>query len=97
MNVIKKNEFFNILRLLNGLAVDYDLGMHCYNSLELHDKHITDKLFAKALHYDARRLFLKGRNIKYSIGSLTIKCILDDISGTYNEKTYKKILNKIKI
>jgi hypothetical protein len=95
MNVIKKSDFFNILRLLNGLPVDFDLGMHCYNSLELQDKYITDKLFAKALHYDARKLFLKGRNIKYSLGSLTIKCILNDIGGTYNEETYKKILDKI--
>ncbi|NKC02010.1 MAG: hypothetical protein GKR90_26395 [Pseudomonadales bacterium] len=95
MNVIKKNDFFNILRLLNGLPVDYDLGMHCYNSLKLDDKYITDKLFAKALHYDARKLFLKSRNIKYSIGSLTLECILIDIGGTYNEETYKKILNKI--
>ena len=95
MNVIKENDFFNILRLLNGLPVDYDLGMHCYNSLKLYDKHITDKLFAKALHYDARKLFLKSRNIKYSIGSLTIERILNDISYTNNKETYKKILDKI--
>ena len=95
MNLLKKNDFFNILRLLNGLPDDFDLGMHCYNSLELDDKYITDKLFAKALHYDARKLFLKSRNIKYAIGSLTIERILIDIGGTYNEETYKKILDKI--
>ncbi len=98
MNKIKESDFFSILKLLNGLDVDFELGLHCHNCLDLKDNTLTDMLFAKALHFEKRKRFLKEKGLRFSGYTLSFKFLDYYIKKHYsNDRTYRKILNKIKI
>ena len=98
MNKIKESDFFSILKLLNGLDVDFELGLHCHNCLDLKDNTLTDMLFAKALHFEKRKRFLMKKELHYMGYTLSFEFLDYYIKKHYNnDRTYRKILNKIKI
>jgi len=87
-------EFFQIVRLLNGLPEDFDLGVSCYNSFESKSP-MFDLLLTKALRYKKRSRFIKEMELKYTPIELTVKVINRKINGEKQNSVYKNILLEI--
>ena len=93
MNQITNKEFFQILKLLNGLEEDFNLGMGCYDSFMMTTT--LNLLFTKALRYDKRKRFVKKLGLKYSPIQLTVKVINEKIINEKKYFIYKDILLEI--
>lgn len=93
--MINPSEFFKILKLLNGLNDDFELGINYYNSFKKSNIMILNLLFSKALKFDKRHRFIKYFDLNYTSEQLTGKNINKIIRENGNNSTYKKILLKI--
>ena len=84
-------EFFQIVRLLNGLPEDFDLGVSCYNSFKSKSP-MFDLLLTKALRYKKRTRFIKEMELKYSTQLDTAKmkadADLEKLITTNRNKTF---------
>lgn len=93
MNQITNKEFFQIVKLLNGLEEDFNLGINCYNSFIMTTE--FNLLFTKALRYEKRKRFVKEMGLKYTPIQLTVKVINEKIINEKKHSIYKEILLEI--
>ena len=80
--------------LVNEFCTNAEKGI----CLDLKDNTLTDMLFAKALHFEKRKRFLMKKELHYIGYTLSFEFLDYYIKKHYNnDRTYRKILNRIKI